>query len=290
MENRASVTAEYMALFRALESLRPVDSRLFDDPLAHIFLRDRRKWLYGAARLNVGRWLAERFLDRAAPGARAAGIARTKWIDDEAAAVLETATQLVLLGAGFDTRAWRLTAAGRATVFELDYPETSFAKQTALREKAGSTPDRLRFLSIDFDRQPLAAVLLPAGFNPARPACFIWEGVSHYLSAQAVDSVLRQVRQVAPGCVLLFTYIDRRILETPESFIGGARLIARLQSYGEPWKFGLPPQEVGQYLAARGFELVKEVSVADVWRGAGRPKSGTRGYEFYRLASARAQP
>ncbi|HVP48760.1 MAG TPA: SAM-dependent methyltransferase [Bryobacteraceae bacterium] len=287
MKNRASLTAEYMALFRALESSRCASSRLFKDPFAAIFLHQWRRWLYGIARFDLGRRLVERLLDRAAPGARAAGIARTKWIDDEVAAALETAAQLVLLGAGFDTRAYRLTSAARATTFELDRPETSVAKQAALKKATGSLPEQVRFVSIDFNSQSVAEVLTQAGFDPARPACFIWEGVTNYLTAEAVDNALREIRQTAPECILLFTYIDRGVLEQPERFLGAAKLMARLQSYGEPWTFGICPEELDGYLAARGFRLITDLSVADVWQRAGRSTSGTRGYEFYQLASAR---
>ena len=65
------------------------------------------------------------------------------------------------------------------------------------------------------------------------------------------------------------------------------KLIARLQSYGEPWTFGLDPEEVRAYVAERGFRLLKDVSVAEVWQRAGRSIVETRGYEFYRIASAR---
>jgi len=84
MTNRASLTAKYMALFRALESSRPAGSRLFVDADAPLFLRGWRKWLPRLATLPAGRQIAERLLDRVSPGARAAGVARTKWIDDEA--------------------------------------------------------------------------------------------------------------------------------------------------------------------------------------------------------------
>lgn len=76
----------FAELSRALESLRPESARLFCDPLAAIFLRPWRRWLLRIARLDLGRRLVERLLDWKAPGARAAGIARTKWIDDEAGA------------------------------------------------------------------------------------------------------------------------------------------------------------------------------------------------------------
>lgn len=288
MTNRASLTAEYMALFRALESSRPANSRLFNDPFAPIFLGERRKWLYRIAQLRLGRGLVERLLDQAAPGARAAGIARTKWIDEEVTAALKAATQLVLLGAGFDTRAFRLPAAARATTFELDHPETSIVKQAALLKATGSLPDRVRFVTIDFNKQSVAEVLAQAGFDKMQPACFVWEGVTNYLTADAVDGVFDQIRQSALKSIVLFTYIDRRVLDNPEQFFGAVKVMARLDSYGEPWTFGFRPEELGDYLAARGFQLMTNLSVADVWQGAGRSRSGTRGYEFYWLASALA--
>jgi methyltransferase (TIGR00027 family) len=225
-------------------------------------------------------------LDWKAPGARAAGIARTKWIDEEATNVLQKARQLVLLGAGFDSRGYRLVVARQSTTFELDQPETSLAKQVALKKAIGVLPNNVRFVTIDFNRQSLGAVLSQAGFDRMSPACFIWEGVTNYLSSEAVDSVLREIRQTAGGSVLLFSYIHRGVLERPEAFIGAEKLMSRLQSYGEPWTFGLHPEELAAYLAARGLHLMKDLSVAEIWSDAGRPGCELRGYGFYRLASA----
>jgi methyltransferase (TIGR00027 family) len=286
MKNRASLTAEYMAFFRAIESARPAHSRLFCDPFAALFLHRWRKWIYGIARFDAGRRLLERFLDREAPGARVAGIARTKWIDDEIARALKTSRQLVLLGAGFDTRAYRLPEAQQANTFELDRPEMSLAKQAALRKKLGSLPKQVQFVGIDFNTQPLADVLSRAGLDETRPTCFVWEGVTNYLSPEAVDGMLRQIAQTAGGSTLLFTYVDRRVLDQPKRFFGAEKLLSRLRSYGEPWTFGLYPEEIERYLAARGLRLVRDLGVAEVWQRAGRPGSDVRGYEFYRLASA----
>ena len=209
-----------MALFRGIESSRPESARLFYDPLAANFLRRWRRWLFKIAHLDSGRRLIEHALDWKAPGARAAGIARTKWIDDEANSVLETVTQLVLLGAGFDTRAYRLPSARRATTFELDRTETSLAKQAALRKAIGTRPEDVRFVSIDFNQQSISEVLNQAGFDRMCPACFIWEGVTNYLSAEAVNAILRQIQQAAAGSVLLFSYVHRGVLEKPELFFG----------------------------------------------------------------------
>ena len=197
---------------------------------------------------------------------------------------MNTATQLVLLGAGFDMRAHRLEAAARATVFELDHPQTSSAKQTALRNAALPSRD-VRYVGIDFASQSVAGVLSQAGFDTTPPTCFIWEGVTNYLTPEAINRALCQMRQTAARSTLIFTYIGRAVLENPARFYGAEKLMARLQSYGEPWTFGLRPEDLGTYLATRGFESVKNLSVAGVWQRAGRTGSGTRGYEFYWLAS-----
>jgi methyltransferase (TIGR00027 family) len=284
LTDRASLTAEYMALFRALESRRPETERLFSDPYAPVFVHGWRKWLYGITRFSLGLTFAEKLLDSAAPGARAAGIARTKWLDDETTAALGGASQLVLLGAGFDMRAHRLPAAVRTTVFELDHPLTSRVKQASLR--AIPPASHVRYVAIDFGNRPVIEALKQSGFDDTKPACFIWEGVTNYLTADAIDSTLRQIRQTAADNILLFTYVDRAVLDHPERFFGAPKLMARLESYGEPWTFGLYPEEIKSFLAAREFELIKDLSVQEVWQGTGRSNAGTRGYEFYRLASA----
>ena len=286
MENRSSLTAEYMALFRALESSRPPHTRLFCDPFAPLFLHQWRKLLYVLARFDLGRKSVEHLLDRSAPGARAAGIARTKWIDDQATRALETAKQLVLLGAGFDTRAYRLPSAQGAITFELDHPETSRCKQAVLDREIGSLSQQVRFVHIDFNRQCISEVLAQAGFDWMRSACFVWEGVTNYLTSEAVDNALRQIAQAATGSILLFTYVHRDVLDQPQRFFGAVKLTSRLRSYGEPWTFGIYPEEIAGYLAGRGLQLTQDIGVGEVWRRAGRSDSGTRGYEFYRLASA----
>ncbi len=276
-----------MALFRALESSRPGSARLFLDSDAALFLTGSRKWLYHAACLPFGRRIAEGLLDRGAPGARAAAIARTKWIDDQAAGALATTTQLVLLGAGFDMRALRLPAAARVGCFELDHPETSAFKQALLKKAKRTLPGRVRYIGIDFNHESVAEALLRDGFDNSQPSCLIWEGVTNYLTAEAVDSTFRQIRETAAGSILIFTYIDRAVLDDPNRFFGALKLAGRLRSFAEPWTFGLHPAELESYLASRGLELLHHVDVAEVWQRAGRSAQAIHGYEFYRLASAR---
>jgi methyltransferase (TIGR00027 family) len=150
----------------------------------------------------------------------------------------------------------------------------------------GSLPKHLHFVGIDFNVESAADALSRAGFDETLPACFVWEGVTNYLSPEAVNGVVRQVSRAAAGSILLFTYVHRGVLEKPETFFGAERLLSRLRSYGEPWTFGFYPEELEQYLAARKLRLLLDLSVAEVWQRAGRPVSEVHGYEFYRVASA----
>jgi methyltransferase (TIGR00027 family) len=110
-EGHASRTAEYMALFRALESSRPRGRRLFEDPLARHFLSRPLGLVARAAAVPGVRNFISWFIDHRWPGARSSAVARTRFIDDAVIAGLrEHIEQVVILGAGFDSRAYRLPA------------------------------------------------------------------------------------------------------------------------------------------------------------------------------------
>ena len=125
LQHRPSRTAEYMAMFRASEHAKGAGRRVFTDPLAVALLPGSLRL---PARLLAVRPVGEmltRYIDRQWPGARTSGIARTRLIDDWIEELIRQAEQVVLLGAGFDTRAWRLAALDSVKVFEVDHPATA---------------------------------------------------------------------------------------------------------------------------------------------------------------------
>jgi methyltransferase (TIGR00027 family) len=285
---KVSRTAEYMALFRALESRRRAG--LFVDPFACAFLSPALRIAVCAAGVPVLGAAVPAFIDRRWPGARTSGVARTRLIDDAlVSAVGEGMGQVVLLGAGFDARAWRLHELERTRVFEVD----RLATQTSKRERVGAVADcepaHVRFVALDFDRDRLDTALAAAGFDASRPAVFVWEGVTNYLTAAAVDAVLRFVAGVAVGSRLVFTYVDRRVLDeaSPTPFAGTSNLRALLRRSGEPWTFGLDPTSLSAYLRERGLTLREDVGATDYraryWGASARRMVG---YEFYRVAIA----
>ena len=253
-EGYASRTAEQNALFRALESSLPEGRRLFEDPLAGAFLGWR---LALVARLalapGLGR-LVPWTIDRRWPGVRSSVVARTRLIDDAIATSLGTHTeQLVILGAGFDSRAYRLPGLRGITVFEVDHPDTQATKRRALQRALPAPPEHVRFVASDFGKGDLEAALAAAGYRESARSFLLLEGVTNYLTEAAVDTTLRWCARAAPGSLLLFTYVHRDVLTRPGGFIGTQRLLASLAKAGERLTWGIEPERLPEFLAKRGL-------------------------------------
>jgi methyltransferase (TIGR00027 family) len=278
-----------MALFRALEDARPARERLFGDPLARDFLGTPLRLVVALARVPGVRRPLCRVIDRRWPGARTSAVARTRLIDDRvAAAVGEGARQVVILGAGFDARAYRLAALRECTVFEVDHPATQARKLSLLVASLGSVPANVRFVATDFVTQGIETAIASAGYDGARRSVIVWEGVTNYLTGAAVDGTLRWCAKSAAGSEILFTYVESEVLENPGAYFGTARLFRKLEEAGERWTFGLDPRVLSEYLRARGLRLLEDVGASDYRRTCyGSAGEGMRGYEFYRVARAR---
>jgi methyltransferase (TIGR00027 family) len=291
----ASKTAEFNALFRAIESSRrPRSKRLFMDSLAPGFL-GRLKYAYLLSRLPLVGRIMPWYIDRRWPGVRASALGRTCWIDDQLRAALRDGIrQVVILGVGYDCRAYRIAGIEKTRVFEIDHPSTLAIKIERLKHLLGSIPGNVTFVQVDFNRQDFAALLKTAGFDQAIPSFFLWEGVVHYLTAEAVDLSLRSVASLsAPGSRLVFTYIHRGLLDGSVCF-GDLKMVpSTLKETGETWIFGFHPDELGKYLAERGFALVTDVGSTEYRKQyLGHSGSHLNGFEFYRaaLAEVRIKP
>ena len=291
-EGYASRTAEQNALFRALESSRPASARICDDPLARHFLTWPLTLAMRGAAIPGGASFVSSFIDRRWPGVRSSVVARTRLIDDAiSAAGDQDIEQLVILGAGFDSRAYRMTRLRGVEVFEVDHPDTQAAKQRVLTRRLGILPDHVRFVAVDFGRDDLTSSMSRAGYRESARTFILWEGVTNYLTEDAVDSTLRWCARALAGSTLLFTYVHRDILTRPAAFAGTRNLFASLEKAGERFTFGMEPSRVPQYLAERGFSLELDIGAAEYRaRYYGVEARRIRGHEFYRIALARVSP
>jgi methyltransferase (TIGR00027 family) len=240
-----------------------------------------------AAQWPPVRRYVERYIDERWPaGPRASAIVRTRFIDDLVAdAVSVGATQVVLLGAGYDSRAYRLSALAAVPVVEIDHPATQRAKMQVVKARIpAGRRTHVRFVPLDLSREKLDA----AGLDTAARTVVIWEGVTNYLTADAVDATLRSLAgTLAQGSRIVFTYVDRSALEGTGGFAGVEEWHAEVRRHGEPWTFGFDPASLPSYLADRGLRLMLDVSAREAAArylsplGRDEPTAG-----FYRIAQA----
>lgn len=129
-----------------------------------------------------------------------------------------------------------------------------------------------------------------ADYDPNQRSLFIWEGVTNYLSESAVDATLGWCSHAASGSVVIFTYIDEHVLESPEKFYGTKTVLKALKNAGENWTFGIEPSSISDFLNQRGLILTKDVGASEYRQiYFGRSADRMRGYEFYRIAVARVK-
>jgi methyltransferase (TIGR00027 family) len=184
--------------------------------------------------------------------------ARTSFYDAALGRHLHHVAQLVILGAGFDTRAFRLPVQHPVRCFEIDRPPTQAFKLRMLRD-AGLPTDRATYVSADFQTDDWFERLAAAGFDPDRPAFFLWEAVTMYLDRAAVEETLRRIGQSAPGGVVAFDYFSARVISARTPFMRYARAATRF--VGEPLTFGIdntPPARTSAAAFVAGFGLTLE--------------------------------
>jgi methyltransferase (TIGR00027 family) len=190
---------------------------------------------------------------------------RTRHIDDVLAESLRAgATQVVILGAGLDSRAYRFGDALRGVrVFELDLPQTQNYKKARVRDVFGGLPAHVTYAPIDFATQDLATVLKDAGYDPSKRTLFIWEGVTMYVPEPGIDATLRAVATIAArGSRIVFDYFTERALRDRQSVL--VPIAKNVAAVGEPFVFGMPGDNAAAFISARGFSVVSDFGSADL--------------------------
>jgi methyltransferase (TIGR00027 family) len=250
---------------RVIEMYYPEDKRLFDDPFAYKLLPFGWRLFFRLAYLPGLRSLLLSLREQRMPGSLGGILCRTRYIDDVLRRSLEEGLdQVVILGAGFDSRAYRIAGMDQVQVFEVDLPGTREAKQNRVEKVLGAVPENVTLVGMDFDRQNLDDMLNAAGFQKGRRTLFIWEGVTQYITAEAVNDTLGFVSGVSGvGSAIVFTYVRRGLIDgtdCPEWF---GPFLAFASKVGSPMIFGLDQAGLEQYLSDRGLKLIDDVGAAD---------------------------
>jgi methyltransferase (TIGR00027 family) len=192
-------------------------------------------------------------------------LVRTRFVDDQLrSAVTNGAQQIVILGAGFDTRAYRFADLLQGTpVFELDFPSTQQIKKRRLSEAAINIPSSVVFAEIDFKRDSLPDVLRTAGYERSQRTFFIWEGVSMYLTESAVRETLQAISQNSiPGSTLVMDFAGQSMIDFLRRFPNLSQHDYTTR-WGEPWVFGVPDTHERQFFQECGLDLQETLSFFD---------------------------
>jgi methyltransferase (TIGR00027 family) len=250
-----SRTALRVALRRAAHQLLD-HPKILDDPLAVPIVGD------AASEIRAN---PVRHHSRTAKHFRAFLVVRSRFAEDQlAASVARGVTQYVVLGAGLDTSAYRGIALASLSVFEVDHPNTQAWKTKCLQTADISIPSSVRFVSVDFERQDLAAELHAAGFRADRPAFFSWLGVVPYLTRGAAEHTFAFLGKLPESSGVVFDYA------VPRSSLGFLERLAldalsrRVARAGEPFRLFFAPEQLDEFLRGLGFRRIEQLAAKEI--------------------------
>ena len=257
IEQRASKTAMFAAVHRYLSLFESNPELSSQDTLAGLFISRLWKFLLGFAwcRRHV-----RQNLHNKVPGTYPYVIARTKCFDERFVSALQARVpQIVILGAGYDTRAIRYQSQNYGSrVYELDTGLLQSRKKAIFERNSVAIPDYLTFCPITFGKDTLADVLHQAGYDSTQKTLFLWEGVTYYLTESAVLKTFAFIENSAvSGSELLFDYFYKSFIDGRDDYPGAKELFSSVRKVGEPFLFGIDQGGLEEFLSTVGFSVVE---------------------------------
>ena len=262
-------TAQGVAKQRLIETLAGPDARVINDPYAERFVIGPGIIKLMGHKLSI--WLGQKL----APGFHEHLISRTRFIDELIEKSASSGTeQYVILGAGYDMRAHRLGLPSSLRIFEVDQPEVQARKRSKLPQKLANS-ENVTYVSVDFTHQSLAEQLMAAGFDQSKPTVFTLEGVTQYITKEAVSSTIEELATLiqTTSATFFISYIDELLDKDPEACFGkgypnAARRAETIKSLsakvGEPWISFYTAEEIASLLSRNGFSVAENVTLEDL--------------------------
>jgi methyltransferase (TIGR00027 family) len=262
IERKGSSTAGYTCFSRACATREKDERFRGSDYLAEIFLPPIPQILFNVPFLR--KWCMRQMFPT---GIHEYVLARTKLLDEVFLDALDRGfSQVVLLGAGMDTRALRFQDRNQGTtIFELDIHATQRYKRELYKRKKTALPAELVLVPIDFNKQRLADVLTEAGYQEKQKTLFLWEGVTMYLEPEAVDGTLAFIRSsAAEGSIVVFDYVYASVLRRENTLYGEQGIFDTVARTGEGWTFGIEAGAIESFLTERGFKVLSHHTPSDL--------------------------
>jgi methyltransferase (TIGR00027 family) len=255
--NPAAQTAFGPMVQVAIEQYEPPERRLVDDDLALSILPAEQRAIVRAMRWPLLRRMTIAAGERAVPGSWTIITCRKRYIDDKLDESLGNIDAVVILGAGMDTRGYRLARRSDIPVFEVDLPINIDRKKAAAQRAIGGLPKSVQLVPLDFERDDLFGALTGHGYREEARTFFIWEGVTQYLTEDAVRNTLGALQGAPAGSRLVFTYVRKDFIDGVNMY-GAALLYKRFRQRQQVWKFGMNPDDVAAFVGEYGWRLVEQ--------------------------------
>jgi len=256
-KNQTSMTAMGIAIVRGIESEKPEGVRICYDPYARQFVSP---FLYKFVRFfdKLG------YSEMKGPGVMGFLAVRDRHIDEFLKTqIAEGINQLVILGAGLDARAYRFDALKKIKVLEVDHPATQRAKLDSIKKIFGQIPAHVTYVEIDFNTQALEVRLRECGYDETLKTLFIWQGVTQYLTPEAVDGTLSFIaNHSGAGSSVIFDYMYPTLLDGTIKHGEVTNMRNRQWLSGEAMVFGIPEGKVVEFLEQHGFTQIHNADSA----------------------------
>jgi len=270
IESKTSRTAEFNCMFRAASFNEKIPQYKSDDYIAPKLVP---KFFMPVVKIGVFRSLFNRFFP---PGMYEYVIARTKIIDSIFKnAILNEFDQILIFGAGFDSRGIRFADLNKKTkIFELDAPVTQESKINQLKKK-GIEINSINFIPIDFNKESVEDKLLKSGFKENKRSLFILEGLLYYLSRQAVNDTFNVINKLAGnGSEVVFDYIYASVLRGENLYYGESKVFQGVKKQNESWSFGIEKGEIESFLREKNLKLIQNLNSEDLEEKFFKDKQG----------------
>ena len=266
VEKEHSETAIFAALYRAIANKESKNERFGSDYLAEYFLPSHFKFFIKFKRIRVN---VKNKDNKLTPGMYGYMLARTAFFDNVFIDALnKNIPQIVLLGAGYDTRAYRYAKLNNTTkIIELDIATTQNRKMKCLKKAQIEIPKHATLVPINFNKELLKDVLEKAGYENNEKTLFIWEGVSYYLEPESVDATLEFVNNSSHNeSVIAFDYAISISEENIDNYYGAKEFAQTWMKHrsGEPFKFAIDEGKIESFLEQRGLKIVNHLDNREI--------------------------
>lgn len=274
-----SKMAELIALHRVAESALPEGIRICYDPYA-IYFVDQETVEFARKNPEKSKEMREHY-ERLFPGLANSIRARVRYFDDFIkSSISDGLQQLVILGAGYDTRAYRIEGLSKIKVFEVDHPGTQVEKIGKIEKIFGNLPEHVIYVPVDFESEDLGSKLLEKGYSKSQKTLFVMEGLVMYIPPKAVDGTLLFIsKNSGGGSAIIFDYYSQSTVDGTSKSESARNIKEFVADQGEPLQFGIEEEMVERFLAERGFSQIHSVTSEDYkkayFQGANKDRSAS---------------